>query len=351
MRVIHIGALAGYWEHFTPLFAQLNCQVQFEPLSGGPSSFISPLRGRKPISDNENSDRLALAECLSEEIFTKSQFDLLHLHYTFGTEALLGAGSNFSKLVSLLAAARKNKVKVLHQLHEPVGAAQLLESGIIGGADIVLKSRADCASAGACIEEWFSVPSSVTFIPEFAGDLVNPSSPIAPAPQQVRVTAFIDSKDDQLGSRIEQIFGGLKERGLKYISTLVPFDSLTSWSALCQCISQTDIVVEHGDGTPYGVTAINALALGKTVLSGTAPPCRADSDQARLTPILKTDLENLGRRIESLVKEPKALRDLNKRSKLFAHKFHDPVLQIKELVQIYQGLISGVVARQATRVS
>lgn len=281
---------------------------------------------------------------------TPERLAIVHFHHSATALKVTADPATLSITREWLNRARSDGAKVVHQLYDRQAAAQITSTELVQGTDLVLLSNGDLAEYHDRFNlvEWYSPPACALLDPE-TNQLMEQSGNSSPEPQKVRILLFTGSENKALLNGIKAQVEQLVSQGLKFSFTTIALESCHSLHQLSAEILKHDVVIEHGNGAAYGIIGANTLMLRRTLISGASAPCKPASDQARLSPIISIDNESeahsLIRRISSLIREPKSLRDLSLRSKAYAQRFHDPKLQLEELIGLYRGLSSGVKAK------
>lgn len=171
---------------------------------------------------------------------------------------------------------------------------------------------------------WLPVP--VELAPSSAAAPVTPATPLR----------IIQLQSGENCADLESVMHALRERGHSFLFSTCRTGSLASLPELNAVIDKADLVIESIDDPCYGVTALHALNRGKTVLAGNDPAYRQEWKQMQFSPVLDTNSGNIEQRIESLLKEPRCLRDLGKRSRQFVENYHNADTIGLMLLDIYR---------------
>ena len=123
---------------------------------------------------------------------------------------------------------------------------------------------------------------------------------------------------------------------LKFDFRVCPPESLASRQALDEALLSCDVYVESLHRESPGLLAYEAMLRGKMVLSGNSSEAQAQWQQLVICPVMHSTPDNLAKRIESIVREPRCLRDLSKRSREYVELYHDPNSMAEKTLTVYQ---------------
>ena len=313
MRIRHIGSLFGLPERSAAGLTQVGVEATWCQLSTPPEEAVA-------------------------------DYDVVHLYYP-----PTSGGTSLQSIEPLCRTGRERSCRIVHHLFfgEAELFAELRERALIGERDLVLVGRAD-AHPGLPkppATEWAPAPF---FFGQPLPPNVDPSPRTTPNPQEVRICAFVGPTCGVDKMSLEDAFQHARAQRLKFHSECIEIGADTPPDELRAIIERCDLVIESGEGTPLGPLGIQALGFGRAVLGGCQAAAPSASAQAKLCPVLETNSGNLSRRIVSLVKEPKALRDLSVRAQRYARDFHNCDQDWERLGELSRALVSGARPRRPT---
>lgn len=97
-----------------------------------------------------------------------------------------------------------------------------------------------------------------------------------------------------------------------------------------------DIIIDQISGGSYGVLSIEAMALGKPVITYISEQTRR---MHPLLPIVSADFESLSEVVSSLLEDRERRASLGKRGREYAERYHDHVRVTALLAEIYAGAL------------
>ena len=98
-----------------------------------------------------------------------------------------------------------------------------------------------------------------------------------------------------------------------------------------------DIIIDMISYGTYAVFSIEAMALGKPVITYISPDVRKHFPEE--LPIISTDFDGLPGVVDDLIADPKLRHDLGVRGREYVERYHDHVKVTKYLYDIYNGTI------------
>lgn len=133
----------------------------------------------------------------------------------------------------------------------------------------------------------------------------------------------------------EEILQALKKVYSEFELVLV--EGKTQEEAI-EIYKSADIIIDQVSVGTYGVFAIEAMALGKPVITYI-------SDEMRKTlpdslPIVSAEFDNLPEVIEELIKDSEKRHSIGVEGRKYAIRYHDNIKVSKYLGEIYQGIVS-----------
>jgi len=268
-------------------------------------------------------------------------FDIVHLHhYTSHGDA----GTPVLDLTQF----RSNGSAIIHQLYDRsfMELETCFQPGVMHPSDLVLLSRGDTEQGlpNHSAHEWFTPGAVVVGSESFNSYSERIAATTNVAPQQVRILAFGEHSDDPHVVRVVNAAAEAQNARFKFHFTLCNPKEINYHDQLAEVILNHHLVIEHSDGTPFGALAIEALALGRCVMSGARAPAEPESVQNRTSPIIDlpivdVQIETLGKKLQAFIREPRALRDLSNRSRDYIKRFHDSIEQARKLNSIHERIV------------
>jgi glycosyltransferase involved in cell wall biosynthesis len=107
------------------------------------------------------------------------------------------------------------------------------------------------------------------------------------------------------------------------------------WRVLRERMQQADVVVDQVFMGWYGMVAVEAMALGKPVLCFIRPDFEPRLDRC---PVLRCTIETLGERLESLLADAAARRQLGEMGREYVEREHAAPVIARRLIALYESL-------------
>lgn len=155
-----------------------------------------------------------------------------------------------------------------------------------------------------------------------------------PAPGNLTLLYFEEERRSDNVEFIRNTLAKLQDEGLCYNLQIEDYSKTAEESWLSECLSKTHIFLENLALPGPGFTSLLALSMGKTVLANIAETNERARKQFELSPILRTNRDNLHYRLQSLARQPKSLRDFGNRGMEFIRLNHNP----RDLADSYMDL-------------
>ena len=108
------------------------------------------------------------------------------------------------------------------------------------------------------------------------------------------------------------------------------------FDTIYRLIEESDIYIDSLHRPSLSYLALLALSKGKATLANLPEKFALLTRQFDMSPILKTNENNLYYRLKSLISEPKSLRDFGRRGKKFVSDFHHPEIVCKSYLELYR---------------
>lgn len=303
---------------------------------GKPAWFLDPLTKAQVRQGLHSACQASENECLD---ISEQPPHAIHFH---SVECLLQPLSSEKSSERFFELLKEKNARVLFhdygdlfllQQSDDAALKRLLER-IDLSVDHILLSRPDSWELMQDRKNWSWLPVPIDF-----NDIPRP--PITePGKEPVKILHIADRLCSGESHQIAQMLEELKNLKTNCLTAVFSTEQFGGQHSLLEQIKTCDVFVEQVARESYGVLALLAMAHGKTVISGNSPTMRERWHQLSLAPVLDTNQESLLRRIESLCKEPKSLRDLSKRSRLFVEEYHPVSLVARELLELYKRLFA-----------
>jgi len=124
------------------------------------------------------------------------------------------------------------------------------------------------------------------------------------------------------------------KRGLDFDFVLI---QNTPRQEALEILRGADIYLDQFVISGYGMAAIEAMALGKVVVSYIAPSVA--SQYPSDLPIVNATQDNLAEVLEELLKDGNRREELAKQGRAYVEKYHDARQNVRQLVSIYESLL------------
>ena len=100
---------------------------------------------------------------------------------------------------------------------------------------------------------------------------------------------------------------------------------------------EADIIIDQIALGTYGVFSIEAMAMGKPVITYISPEMRKQFPEG--LPIVSADFDNLPETIDRLINDPELRHELGKQGREYAERYHNNVKVAKHLYEVYDGTV------------
>ncbi len=168
-----------------------------------------------------------------------------------------------------------------------------------------------------------------------------PAPPVAEPKGQLRILHVPYRVRPTETKLICEVLESMRAKGYKFELKILPPEQIVELTTLRRHLTECDLYIEQIERRSPGILALEAMAHGKTVLSGNAPEHHKTWEQLKISPVLHTTTETLARRIEGILREPRCLRDLNKRSRQYVDLFHDAKKNTGLTLRAYQNSLKS----------
>ena len=156
--------------------------------------------------------------------------------------------------------------------------------------------------------------------------------------QPLRILLLADETNgsDELESSIKSTIAGIDHVHFMKKS-LTEFGTFEDVRTLFMA---ADIIVDESTQGYYGPCSAIALTLGKTVVAPLGDLEKKTSfTELKLSPVVNFARENVAERVQKLIREPKSLRDLCKRSRLYSETYHSAAVQTPLTIEVYKQVL------------
>lgn len=130
---------------------------------------------------------------------------------------------------------------------------------------------------------------------------------------------------------ILQTIENLKKKGIPITLHLI---ENTPHDETLRSIENCDVYIDQL-WLPYGVAAVEAMALGKPVVSYIEPSLKERFPFSRDLPIVEANICTLESVLQNLVEHPSTLPELGKRSRAFVEQHHNAHALIRDFIEAY----------------
>lgn len=127
----------------------------------------------------------------------------------------------------------------------------------------------------------------------------------------------------------------LKAKGLRCNLEIINPEELQSPTAIEAALSSAHLVIEHLSLNAPGQLCCKAQSFGTPVVTNINPESKADWEQLKMNPALDADVQTITKRLESVLREPRCLKDLSKRSRSYSEAYHQATRVAEETVKYY----------------
>jgi hypothetical protein len=307
MKILHVGGL----ETVSSLLANEQRQSGHQVDRLGPGASTSMLQA--PLTYN---DWLAKVGEIAQEQY---QIIIFHLAQSFCDPSQPGLEKTVEGLRKLKASGAKLCLFVYGtDALADLSAREILVQTIISEyLDHVFIGTIDNFALSRFSSSWSFLP-----VP-FCLEEIPAPPPREPQAQRVRILYLPYSSSGEEIARVNEIVASLRAGELKFDFTAAPLINELSSAKFDSMLGQADLVIEHISRPTAGILGLRAMLHGKTLLSGSSAEARKLWEPLSLSPILDTSLDNLGKRLSSIVREPRCLRDLGQRSRQYIERYHN----------------------------
>lgn len=158
--------------------------------------------------------------------------------------------------------------------------------------------------------------------------------PSYPDPEKKERPVIVHSPSKRATKGTEQILEKLKEVKGDYELVLVENKPHDEAMAIYR---EADIIIDQISLGTYGVFAIEAMAMGKPVITYISPEMKEKLPKE--LPIISADFDELPEVIEKLIADPALRHETGVRGRFYAERYHDNIKIAKLLYEVYDGTV------------
>lgn len=263
---------------------------------------------------------------VSPEELAQRRFNLIHFQ-SVGALYGVAQGRFISEVLDSLTTSGAKLVISVDSLEDP--ALTLLFQSHFQHTFLLSERSFECFAANS---NWSWLPHPVDF------STVPPFTIFEPKAQEVNVLHIPAASLPKETKLITDTVSSLWEKGLRFnFSALQPKNLLDpGWyrPAFTSC----DLFIEGVGRYSFGPLAVECISYGKTVLSGNCPEGEHVWPERNFCPIVHTTENNFARKLEAIIREPRSLRDLGKRSRQYAEEHHNADKVIERVLETYNSV-------------
>ena len=116
---------------------------------------------------------------------------------------------------------------------------------------------------------------------------------------------------------------------------IVPPEKISSRDELHSLLRSCDIYLEHLSQSSFGILALEAMGLGRSVLSGNSSASHNEWAQLSTCPVIDVNADSLARRLGLILREPRCLKDIAKRSRQYVEQHHNAEIISRLMLDYY----------------
>ena len=145
---------------------------------------------------------------------------------------------------------------------------------------------------------------------------------------------IVHSPSKRSGKGTEQILKELEKVKGEFQLVLVENKSHNEAMEIYRC---ADIIIDQVSVGTYGVFAIEAMAMGKPVITYISPEMKEQLPES--LPIISADFDELSDVVEHLIADPASRYEIGLKSRAYVERYHDNVKVAKCLYEVYDGTV------------
>lgn len=325
MRVLHIGG--AFTVTSTLVKYQLKQGVEISVLGAprGDSIFLPPSGWDAAALERE----LALAP------------DVVQFNCRRSLEALIGTGFAES-LEAALSAIRSRGAKIVYYSYGWDALDDLLEGQGIREPKSWTRAAFDhffLASVDnhALVSEydrwsWLALPVDLEMLMPLGGKTQKA--------QNIRIIHIAHGVPESDSQVIKMAASSLQGNNYKFSYRGVEPSQITNVASFLMMLSECDLFIEQISQPNFGQLGIEAMALGKPIMSGNAPLSKVIWPQLGMCPVLDVNHKTIHRQLENVIKQPVCLRDLTARSRGYIETYHNAEVLVANMVERYRRLLA-----------
>lgn len=296
-------------------------EVQFHPAEQEPSHFRAPVR-IPPLFG-------------SFEELLRSHNDVVQISGVEGIKAILGFSDSPQDLAEALSVLRESCGALVYYAYGPLPQHPLLKSP----QAISLFHHLFLGSPLQSIFGKYSENHS--WLPVSLDHEYIVARPECDFKRAVRIVQFIEPSHAVNRQIVHHSFQRLEKRGLRYEFHEKNLAEIKDVKQLRDILKAHDLLIQQLEEKDFGLLDVEALSHGCTVLSAYPQQLAELWHPLKLSPILHTTLQGFEGKLELVLREPRCLRDLAKRSRQFAHSYHNAETAMKSQLEKLNEILSG----------
>lgn len=272
---------------------------------------------------------IKIPHLLIDEI-CRSEYSIIHLH---SKDSLrfndAGLFSNHAELSEQIIKLKNSGCKVIFSSFDQEPAA----------SSLVLFDHIFVSSAEGYSEA--NKNSSWSWVPIWTDLNIVPKPPVEDPDLPLKFIHIKPAANNFGTELIQSAFDKINEKRHRCELKIVNENEILSLKTLYDILHPFDVFLEYIGRESYGIFAVEAMAMGKTVISSNTPYAKDANSMFALSPVLNADPSNIQTRIEKVLGEPKCCRDFGKRSRAFVERAHSLEIIGRIITDTYQKLINS----------
>lgn len=157
-------------------------------------------------------------------------------------------------------------------------------------------------------------------------------TPCYPSTEKGRVPVIVHAPSNRGKKGTEGILKLLET--VKEEFELVLVENMSHDEAM-KIYERADIIIDQVAIGTYGVFSIEAMALGKPVVTYVSPESIEKLPED--LPIVNADFDTMAGEIEKLLKDPELRAEIGRKGRRYVERYHDSTVVAKQLYEIYEG--------------
>lgn len=168
--------------------------------------------------------------------------------------------------------------------------------------------------------------------------------PVYPDDNNLKPPVIVHAPSDNVTKGSKYVIEAIENLKQKYNFTFILVQNKSQKEAM-EIYKQADIIIDQLFIGTYGVFAIEAMALGKPVLTYLSEDMLKTFPKE--LPIVNVNIQNLQERIERLIDDPKMRRQLGMKGRQFVECYHDSEVIARFQNQIYLQKVEPLPSRES----